>query len=237
MKMRTLLLGLLCICSPLWALPSGFVYLKDVVPSIQQDIRYATDNNFVGRPITGYKIPQCILTKQAAGALARVQQQLQQKQLNLKVYDCYRPVKAVKDFVIWSRSRNRAMKQYYYPREPKQLLFKRGYIANYSGHSRGSTVDLTIVSRKKPIAGGAHKSCFSPNRTRDNSLDMGTNFDCLDPYSHFDASGQSQRVKKNRHLLRQMMIKAGFRPYGKEWWHFTLRQEPYPKTYFNFDIE
>lgn len=225
-------------------LPKGFVYLKDVDPSILQDIRYAGYHNFVGRPIKGYHAAECILTKQAADALQKVQAALLKSNLSLKVYDCYRPQRAVNDFLAWSKQPNNTkMKDEFYPRVAKNHLFSYGYIAAKSGHSRGSTMDLTIVPLPTPQQADYHRGqklveCYAPyhDRYRDNSIDMGTGFDCLDAKAH----GLSPRVPliayQNRKLLRHIMQKYGFQPYEKEWWHFTLKNEPYPKTYFNFPI-
>lgn len=224
------------------ALPAGFVYLKDIDPTIQQDIRYASSHNFIGRPVTGYTTNQCILTKPAALALSQVQHALQPLHLSLKVYDCYRPQRAVNDFINWSQQpEDQTMKMEFYPRVNKSDLFRLGYIAAQSGHSRGSTVDLTLVpiptpaqqtySPKQPLV-----SCYAPyqQRFRDNSIDMGTGYDCMDVLSHNNATGISKIAKHHRLLLKTLMKKSGFIPYQKEWWHFTLRNEPYPDKYFDF---
>lgn len=199
-------------------------------------MRYASDDNFVGHPIDGYDRNRCILTQKAAIQLAKLQQKMKEKGLGLKVYDCYRPKRAVRDFMRWSRNSNKRMKSYYYPREYKRLLFQKGYIAAYSAHSRGSTVDITLVSQHSKMKKGV-PTCYSNQREQDGSLDMGTNFDCLDVSSHYAAKDISQEAQDNRVLLRKMMKKVGFRPYNKEWWHFTLRNEPYPRQYFNFIVK
>lgn len=221
-------------------LPKGFVYLHDIDPSIAQDMRYSSTYNFVGRPIKGYQAPTCILTEKAALRLKKIQKQLLKKQLSLKVYDCYRPVQAVKDFLHWSHDDDKSMKKVFYPREKKSQLFKRGYIAKYSGHSRGSTVDLTIISNESTDNIDEKRrqlACFKKSRRRDNSLDMGTNFDCLDTLSYFRSATINKDAQENRRYLRYIMGQGGFRPYSKEWWHFTLRQEPYPRTYFSFPVK
>lgn len=227
------------------ALPKGFVYLKNVDPSILQDIRYAGYHNFVGRPIKGYHAEECILTKKAADALAQVQAALLKSNLSLKVYDCYRPQRAVNDFIAWSQQPdNTTMKKEFYPRVPKNRLFPLGYIAKKSGHSRGSTIDLTIVPVPTPQQAAYHRgqslvSCFAPyhDRYRDNSINMGTGYDCLDSKAH----GLNPRVPliayQNRKMLRHIMQKYGFVPYKNEWWHFTLKNEPHPKTFFDFPIQ
>jgi len=207
------------------ALPKGFVYLKDVDPTIIQDMRYATDNNFIGRPIKGYHAPQCILTREAARALSKLQQQLRQQSLGLKVFDCYRPETAVKDFVAWSQDfTDQKMKQDYYPNINKSDVFKLNYVAEKSGHSRGSTVDLTIVhlqlhSIKDPV-----------------EIEMGTHFDFLDKTSHPLAENVTRKAHYNRLLLQHLMQEHGFKPIDTEWWHFTLVDEPFPDTYFDFSV-
>lgn len=248
MKARNLLILALTLLFPaiIFAAPlaKGFVYLKDVDPGILQDIRYAGYHNAVGRPIKGYYARECILTRQAADALVKVQAALLKSSLSLKVYDCYRPQRAVNDFVAWSKQPNdTTMKDEFYPRVPKNRLFPLGYLAAKSGHSRGSTVDLTIVPVPTPQAANYHRGqplveCFAAyhDRYRDNSIDMGTSFDCLDSMSH----GLNPRVPliayQNQKMLRHIMQKYGFIPYKNEWWHFTLKNEPYPNTYFNFPI-
>lgn len=215
--------------------PQGFVDLSSISPSIVVDMRYARSFNFVGEPIDGYRVNKCILTYRAAKALAKVQAYLLEKKLTLKVYDCYRPKRAVSEFVRWSQVSSQKMKLLFYPRVSKKKLFQQGYIAEYSGHSRGSTVDLTI----SPISFQQHagkRACYHSKRATDGSLDMGTNFDCLDKLSHSYSRHVSTNAQKNRQLLRRLMIQYGFKPYSKEWWHFTLKDEPYPHTYFDFPI-
>lgn len=224
------------------SLPSDFVYLKDIDPSIVQDIRYAGDHNFLGRPVQGYQHAECVLTKAAAVALQRIQQQLKKSSLSLKVYDCYRPQRAVDDFVAWSKvPSEQQMKAEFFPRVDKTDFFKLGYVDKQSGHSRGSTVDLTIVPIPYPKEESYHKgqvlvSCFAPygQRFRDASIDMGTGYDCMDVLSHPSNTDVSKVARKNRQFLRYLMLVNGFRPLATEWWHFTLQKEPYPKTYFNF---
>lgn len=201
--------------------PDNFVYLTEIIPSLQQDIRYFSYNNFVGRPITGYKRPVCILTRPAAHALLKLQTALNKKNLGLLVYDCYRPQMAVNDFIQWSQqSEDQKMKSLFYPRIDKRDLFKLNYIARRSGHTRGSTVDLTLI-----------------NLQNNEVLDMGTPFDYLDSLSHPDNGDVSREQFQNRMLLRTLMIQFGFTPIKTEWWHFTLSNEPYKNTYFNFFVE
>jgi zinc D-Ala-D-Ala dipeptidase len=201
--------------------PNEFVYLQNFAPSIQQDLRYYSHNNFIGRPIAGYKKPVCILTKYAAAVLLKIQYELAEQGLGLKVFDCYRPQMAVDDFFHWSQdATDQKMKSAYYPHINKAELFKRNYIARRSGHTRGSTVDLTLVD-------------LNTNKP----LDMGTPFDFLDPLSHPANRAISREQFKNRILLRSVMLKFGFSPLKTEWWHFTLSNEPYKDTYFNFPVE
>lgn len=231
-----------CIASDL---PSGFVYLHDLAPFIIQDMRYAGYHNFIGRPIHGYEAPQCILTLQAAKALSNVEAALLKSHLTLKVYDCYRPQRAVDDFIKWSQDpSDQLMKNEFYPRVNKKDFFTLGYVAAKSGHTRGSTVDLTIVplpAQTEPVyhSGEPLTACFAPvgERFRDNSINMGTGFDCMDETAHTFNASMSKQAKHNRMLLRSLMVKYGFEPYNKEWWHFTLKDEPYPNTYFNFVVK
>lgn len=201
--------------------PDNFVYVTEIIPNIKQDIRYFGNNNFVGRPISGYKKPVCILTSAATHALLKVQTALNKQNLGLLVYDGYRPQMAVNDFIQWSQNTgDQKMKNVFYPHIDKSYLFKFNYIARRSGHTRGSTVDLTII-----------------NLENNQVLDMGTPFDYLDPLSHPDNHDVTEEQFQNRMLLRSLMIKSGFRPIKTEWWHFTLQNEPYKNTYFNFLVE
>jgi zinc D-Ala-D-Ala dipeptidase len=206
------------------ALPSGFVYLNDVAPTIVLDMRYATSENFIGTPIEGYINPVAIATKEAAVALNNAQTDLQRFGLSLKIYDAYRPQRAVDHFVRWAKDLTDINKQTeYYPKVAKEVLFQEGYIASKSGHSRGRTFDLTLVS--------------IDNKDAPRELDMGTPFDFFDPKSGSEYADLTATQRANRLLLKTVMVKQGFKPYPKEWWHFTLKEEPYPDTYFNFVIE
>ena len=226
------------------ALPQGFVYLKEVDPTIVQELRYAGYHNFIGRPIKGYAAATCILTRPAAEALKAVQTELRKSSLSLKVYDCYRPQRAVNDFMAWSKDPSELqMKGEFYPRVNKADVFVLGYIAEKSGHTRGSTMDLTIVPlplRKEASyeVGQPLVSCYAPyhKRFHDNTLSMGTGYDCLDETAHVDFEALSSLVHYNRLVLSGAMQRQGFVPYPKEWWHFTLKNEPYPATYFNFPV-
>lgn len=225
-------------------LPAGFVYLQDIDSTIVQDIRYATAHNFIGSPITGYESGECILTRQAAQALAQVQKELLQSKLSLKVYDCYRPQRAVDEFISWSQHpRDEKMKAEFYPRVNKAKFFDLGYVDMQSGHSRGSTVDLTIVplgSAPQSYQNGQPLvSCTASylNRFNDAGIDMGTGFDCMDELAHNDNRIINMTAYYHRMMLKSLMEKYGFSAYEPEWWHFTLKNEPYPQTYFNFSIE
>lgn len=246
-KLKTLLMATLCFCyAHCFAamLPKNFVYLNDIDSSIIQEMRYFSQHNFVGRPITGYHANTCILTRPAAIALSKVQQELMQSGLSLKVYDCYRPQKAVNDFIHWSKQvKDQKMKIEFYPKINKARFFELGYVAKKSGHTRGSTVDLTIVAISNPkqanyVPGQRLYQCFLPynQRFQDNSIDMGTGFDCLDPSAHFIAPTINLVAKHNRSLLREVMEKYGFTAYINEWWHFTLANEPFPEQYLDFDV-
>lgn len=223
-----------------YALPSGFVYLNQVAPSIIEDMHYASTQNFTGSKIPGYKTPQCIVTTQTAEQLKKAQDEFLKKGYSIKVYDCYRPQKAVTYFYKWSRNiHDQKTKAYYYPREQKNMLFAKGYIAEHSGHSRGSTIDLTLVPlSKKALTHNPLTRCYAQSERyqNDNSINMGTRFDCFDPSAEVFYPHISNVQKQNRMLLRKTMIKFGFTPYEKEWWHFTLKNEPFPNSYFDFNI-
>jgi D-alanyl-D-alanine dipeptidase len=224
--------------------PARFVSLKAEVPSIIVEMRYLTPHNFVGRRIRGYRDPLCIVTRETADALARVQADVRRRGYTLKVYDCYRPQRAVDHFVAWGkRLRDQRMKAEFYPRVDKRDVFEEGYIATKSGHSRGSTVDLTLV-RRPPARqdryerGDRLRDCAAPRkrRFRDNSIDMGTGYDCFDPLSHPFNARVKGKQRANRLKLRRPMIRHGFKGLATEWWHFTLRDEPYPERYFDFPV-
>jgi len=223
-------------------MPQGFVYLRDVDPTIQQDMRYAGAANFVGHVVPGYDAAECVLVTQAANGLKAVQAELKEKQLSLKVYDCYRPARAVAAFVDWAKEPDdpRA-KAIYYPQLTKPALFP-GYIATRSGHSRGATMDLTLVPLTVDApAESPHQTdapCTAPEgqRAPDNGLDMGTSFDCFDTKANTAASGLSADERQNRAALVDVMSRHGFTNYDKEWWHFMLEGEPYPDTIFDFPI-
>jgi zinc D-Ala-D-Ala dipeptidase len=198
----------------------GFVDAAAAVGGLVVDMRYSGDNNFVGERIDGYEQPRCLLTAPAANALAAVQRDLAERGLGLKVFDCYRPARAVAHFVRWAQNLGDVRrKAEFYPEVDKRDLFKEGYIAERSGHSRGSTLDLTLV-----------------RRADSGELDMGSPFDFFSPRSWPSDKSVSAAAQGNRALLAQAMTRRGFRPYDKEWWHFTLVGEPFPETYFDFPV-
>ena len=197
---------------------SGFVLLSDYVPSIVQEIRYYSTYNFIGERIDGYEQPCAIITKEAARALKEVSNEMNVKGYRLKIFDAYRPATAVKSFVLWGiEDLDQKMKPFFYPDLKKTELFELGYIASKSSHSRGSTVDLTLLD----MATGKE-------------IDMGSPFDFFSEVSHPDYKGVTDEQYENRMMLQKVMLKHGFEPIDCEWWHFTLKNEPYPSTYFEF---
>ena len=200
--------------------PSGFVLLSEQVPGIIQEIRYHSTYNFIGDRIDGYEEPVALLTKEAARALKTVANEAMVMGYRLKVYDAYRPACAVKHFVLWGiEDQDIRMKPYFYPELEKQELFAKGYIAKQSGHSRGSTIDLTLFDMKTG-----------------KEVDMGGPFDYFGELSHPDFKGITDAQYSNRIRLRSLMTRNGFVPIDCEWWHFTLKDEPYPDTYFEFPV-
>ena len=198
--------------------PSGFVVLADYVPGILQEIRYYSTYNYIGDRIDGYEEPCALLTIEAARALKAVANEVYVQGYRLKVFDAYRPARAVKHFVLWGiEDLDLRMKPYFYPDLPKQELFSRGYIAKQSSHSRGSAVDLTLLD----MASGKE-------------LDMGSPFDLFSTVSHPDSKAVTEAQYRNRMLLQHVMVRHGFKPIDCEWWHFMLEDEPYPDTYFDF---
>jgi D-alanyl-D-alanine dipeptidase len=224
--------------------PPEFVILHDVDPTIRYDIRYFGRHNFVGDRIDGYRQPQCILTRHAATALRTAQRRLLGLGYTLKVYDCYRPQRAVDHFVRWAEDlSDERMKAEFYPNVDKSRLFADGYIAAKSGHSRGSTLDVTLVrlpaGPQRPYRPGEPLvACFAPvdQRFPDNGVDMGTGYDCFDPLSHTDNPAITGSARHHRDLLRTTLADVGFRNLPEEWWHFTLNNEPFPDTYFDFPV-
>lgn len=202
-------------------LPDGFVNVKTIIPDLDVELRYFSSENFVGDTITGYKANTLILTQQAAEALKNVQDELYQYNLCLRVYDGYRPQRAVNHFIAWAKDLDDTInKQHYYPEVDKRHLFQEGYIASRSGHSKGSTVDLTLTDAETNEA-----------------LDMGSPYDFFGKESWVEHPDLTDTQKANRQLLQKVMLKHNFRNYPQEWWHFTLRWEPFPDTFFDFEVE
>ncbi|MCR5066826.1 MAG: M15 family metallopeptidase [Erysipelotrichaceae bacterium] len=197
---------------------SGFVLLSDYVPEIVQEIRYFSTFNFVGERIDGYEEPCAIMTREAARALKAISGRAMVAGYRLKIFDAYRPARAVRHFVLWGiEDLDQRMKPFFYPDVEKQELFVRGYIASQSSHSRGSTVDLTLL-----------------DMSTGKEVDMGSPFDYFSEVSHPDSKLVSREQYENRMMLQDMMVKGGFKPYDCEWWHFTMENEPCPDTYFEF---
>ena len=200
---------------------SDFVILSEIISDVILEMRYYSSYNFVGTRINGYEQPIALITREAADALKNVSDELMKQGYRLKIYDAYRPQKAVKHFMDWSLNLDDIkMKLYFYPELDKNVLFEKEYIAEYSGHSRGSTVDLTLF-----------------DMSSGKEVDMGGVFDYFGELSHPDYKNITEAQYKNRMLLRDTMIKHGFKPLATEWWHFTLDNEPYPNTYFTFPVD
>ncbi len=221
-------------------LPEGFVDVKDIDPSIVVDMRYASKNNFTHDVVPGYQANRCILQEEVAQALSNAQRLLQNNNpnLSLKVLDCYRPQMAVDHFVVWSSKPETPSEKQYFPNVPKSDLFKQGYIALQSSHSKGVSVDVTIVdlSRREPLAADNDEDCTSVNRKSDNSLDMGSGYDCFDSISHTNSTLIANKAQANRQLLLSIMSQSGLTNYHKEWWHFHYRKDKLNKAY-NFLIK
>ena len=199
---------------------SDFVVLADYVPGIVQEIRYYSTYNFIGDRIDGYEEPCALLTKEAARALKNVSNEVYVQGYRLKIFDAYRPARAVRHFVLWGiEDLDLRMKPYFYPDLEKQELFAQGYIASQSSHSRGSTVDLTLLDMRTG-----------------KEVDMGSPFDMFSEISHPDSRDVTLEQYDNRMLLQHVMVRNGFEPIDCEWWHFTLKNEPFPETYFDFPV-
>lgn len=203
------------------AIPEGFMEVQAAIPDLVVDLRYAKTNNFVGQKVPGYHSEKAILSVAATTALAKVQNELKIYGLGIKFFDGYRPQQAVNHFVQWAKMPNDTlMKAQYYPNLSKSMLFEQQYIASRSGHSRGSSIDLTLIH---------FNTC--------QELDMGSSYDFFGEISNLDYWDLTQKQIWNRQLLQKVMKRHGFRSYAQEWWHFTLHDEPFPNTYFNFPIK
>jgi D-alanyl-D-alanine dipeptidase len=212
------------------SLPGDFVYLRDIDPSVIQDIRYAGSNNFIGRPLDGYGVAECVVKREVGLALKGIQQELARQKLSLKMLDCYRPARAVADMVAWSRNgKETAAERRYNPAFSKADLFRLGYIATHSQHSTGAAVDLTLVDLKADNSARfdparAYADCTTPanKRAPEASIDMGTGYDCSDVKAHTAAASITPAQRRWRNLLVAAMGRQGFVNYSKEWWHFSL---------------
>ena len=211
--------------------PAGFVRLRDIAPDIERDMRYAGPANFTGRRVPGYFSNSCILASPVAWALRRVQTRLVAQGYRLKVYDCYRPARAVRSFVRWARQPDDGSTKHYFPRIRRDRIIPLGYVSRRSSHSLGTAIDLTIVRRDARASKPAAKrntenygSCIAGKRRRrpDNGVDMGTSWDCFDVRSHTFFAGIPKVAKANRLRLLTAMQAEGFRNYRREWWHFSM---------------
>jgi len=226
-----------CAAAPL---PKGFVYLRDVDPSIRQDIRYAGSHNFIGRPVDGYRAAECILAEPAATALKKAQESLAERQLSLVVWDCYRPARAVRDFLNWTTGPDQRTKPEFFPHTEKTQVVPLGYIAARSRHSRGGAIDVGIVPVGAEFVESTMPaklaSCVLPKGERfdDGTIDFGSGYDCFDPVANVD-SDVGELASNNRRLLRELMVSVGFKPYAMEWWHFELQNAPFDSE-FDFEV-
>ncbi len=240
---------MLCLSFGNFSLPQGFVYVQDIDPTIQVNLKYYSEDNFIGRIIPGYHANKAILTKEAAKALSLAQRQFLKLGYSILIYDCYRPQTAVDYFVKWMNDESDLLrKKYHYPYVTKEEM-KGVYVATKSGHSKGSTVDITLIKTGKSI----QKVSTKKVRVFDGkeyplldhgTIDCGSSFDLMDPLSHgndprldvIDSEG-GYNYKENRDLIKNVMTEAGFKVLEEEWWHFTLKNEPYPNNYFDFPVE
>lgn len=237
----------LCYAIPKEMREKGFVYLHEIDPTILISLRYNTHENFVGSPVDGYKKSVVIMTKQAAQALSEVQKHLKKDGYSLVIYDAYRPQQAVNHFIRWSENTQDKLKEkHYYPRVAKNKVFELGYVAKRSGHSRGSTVDLTIIKdgealheiqeQERQLCDGCNIKFLD-----DGTVDMGSSFDLFDEASHTHNNLIEEKFQRRRNYLKNIMEQHGFKNYDCEWWHFTLKNEPFPAdnddSYFDFPVE
>jgi D-alanyl-D-alanine dipeptidase len=243
MKVRLVVLSLLIAISQGHAepLPGGFVYLRDIDPSIIQDIRYATSNNFVGHPMAGYRAGECVVKREVAFRLKAIQQELAKRKLSLKMFDCYRPARATADMLAWSRD-GRDTGRRFNPAISKRDLFALGYISPYSQHSTGAALDLTLVDLSADNSAAfdparTYADCTAPveKRAPEGSIDMGTGYDCTDLKGHTNAAAITPEQRRWRRELVSVMASQGFVNYWREWWHFSLRGAGGPA--YDFSIE
>ncbi|HEY3681100.1 MAG TPA: M15 family metallopeptidase [Bradyrhizobium sp.] len=225
------------------ALPGDFVYLRDLEPSVIQDVRYAGSNNFMGRPMAGYGAAECVVKRSVGLALQKVQQELAPQRLSLKMLDCYRPARAVADMVTWSQNgKETAVERRYNPAFSKRELFRLGYIANHSQHSTGAAVDLTLADLRADNSAvfdpaKTYADCTAPVAARapEGSVDMGTGYDCSDVKGHTASPAIAASQRRWRNLLVAAMARQGFVNYSKEWWHFSLPEAAGPA--YDFPIK
>jgi D-alanyl-D-alanine dipeptidase len=245
MKVVSLLVALFLIMSTAETLPTGFVYLHDIIPDIQVSLRYASEENFLGSIVDGYLANVSIVTEPAGLALKQAQELAKAKGYELVIYDSYRPQKGVDHFVRWSEDPNdlQRKKDLYYPRTNKEEAFDLGYIARKSGHTRGSTIDLTIIPIGKRVLNPLtpKKRILNDNSMilflDDGTVDMGSSFDLMDEASYTNSTLINEDHQQMRMMFKDIMEQAGFINYQKEWWHYTLQNEPFPETYFDFDVK
>jgi len=224
-------------------LPPNFAFLRNIDPTIIQDIRYATANNFTGAPVPGYTIGECVVLRDVAIALKNAQRKLRTKGLSLKVFDCYRPVQSVQSFIAWTKKKPQTVDKHFYPRLSRRQLVSKGYIGKVSTHSRGIAVDVTLVVSKMnvrplPTEEKNIETCIEPASMslRSNELDMGTGFDCFDKKSHVYSREISDKQQTNRRILKHVMTTYGFKGYAKEWWHFSYTRLKYLPKRHDFPI-
>ena len=246
--MKAVLVVVFVGCVPLHVLgdelvPDAFIDVQTIAPDIQLEMRYLTDDNFVGAPVDGYLDPICYLVRPAAAALAKVQKAVKSDGYGLVMFDCYRPQRAVNHFVRWSEGKDAATKQQYFPDLDQSQLFELGYIAKRSGHSRGATVDVGLLKLSSNHSSddlGRERPTKCQHRFErskaEGHVDFGSDYDCFDAMSHTASREVSQHAMANRRYLVEVMARFGFENYDKEWWHFTYRPEPFPETYFDFPI-
>ncbi len=237
MRLTKLFITLMAFTLNANALPEGFVYLNEVDPSIQQSVRYYSKENFVGKRIEGYNKPTIIITKEAAEALKKVNQDLNKDGYTLVVYDGYRPQRSVDEFARWGRNEDASKKSFYYPDLTKKAIFERGFVATKSSHSRGSTADITIIKSDLKVCEVKPQKRGELIFLNDCTEDMGIHFDFFGEESYSQTSLVSPEYNKKRLYLTTTMEKHGFKGMEGEWWHFTLINEPFPKTYFDFEVK